>query len=122
IKESRIVSQSFVQGKPFEPLVRYRSGPTADLPERVPLLKGFVRTTPKPSQLVEIPVMTPKFADQDFPLLAYWHYGLGKSVAFTSDAGNPRFWSKNWAEDVLYAKFWEQLVDWSLRPVESRKL
>ena len=30
-----------------------------------------------------------KFADQDFPLLAYWHYGLGKAVAFTSDAGNP---------------------------------
>jgi len=122
IKESRIVSQSFVQEKRFEPLVRFRSGPTEKLPERVPDLGGFVRTTPKNSPIVEIPIMTPKFADQDFPLLAYWHYGLGKSVAFTSDAGNPRFWSKDWADKGVYGKFWEQLVDWSLRPVESRKL
>ena len=69
--------------------------------------------------------MTPRFADQDFPLLAYWHYGLGKSVAFTSDAGDPQFWSRDWArgaEGGMYAKFWEQVVDWSLRPTESRQL
>jgi hypothetical protein len=67
--------------------------------------------------------MTPKFKDeQDFPLLAYWHYGLGKSVAFTSAAGGPKFWSKPWYDGGVYGKFWEQLVDWSLRPTESRKL
>ena len=68
----------------------FRSGPTERLPEDAcRTLDGFVRTTPKPSALVEIPIVTPKFADQDFPLLAYWHYGLGKAVAFTSDAGKP---------------------------------
>jgi uncharacterized membrane protein/Mg-chelatase subunit ChlD len=122
IKESRIVSQSFVQEKQFKPIVLFTGGPTEKLPKDVPDLRGFVRTTPKPSPLVEIPVITPKFADQDFPLLAYWHYGLGKSVAFTSDAGNPRFWSKDWLEGGVYGKFWEQLVDWSLRPTESRRL
>src|SRR5207244_3614475 len=74
IKESRIVSQSFVQEKPFEPLIRFRDGPTDKLPEHVPLLNGFVRTTPKNSPLVQIPIMSPKFTDQDFPILAYWHY------------------------------------------------
>jgi hypothetical protein len=127
IKESRIVSQSFLHEKRFQPLVAFRSGPTDRLPDPVPPLRGFVRTTPKPSPLVEIPMLTPRFADQDFPLLAYWHYGLGKAVAFTSDAGDPRFWSREWAEGGggrggMYAKFWEQVIDWSLRPTESKRL
>lgn len=127
IKESRLVSQSFLHEKPFTPIVRFRSGPTDRLPEQVPQLRGFVRTTPKGSPLVEIPMQTPRFADQDFPLLAYWHYGLGKAVAFTSDAGDPKFWSRAWTQagdgqGALYAKFWEQVIDWSLRPTESRRL
>src|SRR6185437_11928657 len=119
--ESRLVSQSFVEEKRFKPLVNFRSGPLEKLPDP-PHLGGFVRTTPKTSPLVEMPLVTPRFADQEFPLLAYWHYGLGKAVAFTSDAGEPRFWSRGWAEGAdggegIYAKFWEQVVEWSLRPI-----
>ncbi|HTU22655.1 MAG TPA: VWA domain-containing protein [Gemmataceae bacterium] len=127
IKESRLVSQSFIHEKPFTPIVRFRSGPTDGLPQQVPDLRGFVRTTPKGSPLVEIAMQTPRFADQEFPLLAYWHYGLGKVVAFTSDAGDPKFWSRAWTQAgggqaAMYAKFWEQIIDWSLRPTESRRL
>ena len=106
-------------------IVEFRSGPTERLPEPLPPLDGFVRTTPKPSPLVEMPILTPKFADQEFPLLAYWHYGLGKAVAFTSDAGEP---ARSLAGEAtgrqggIYAKFWEQVVDWSLRPTESGRL
>jgi uncharacterized membrane protein/Mg-chelatase subunit ChlD len=122
IKETRRVSQSFVLEKRFGPQVAFRSGPTDKLPDPLPPLNGFVRTTAKPSPLVEVPIRTPHLADQDFPLLAYWHYGLGKAVAFTSDAGNPRFWSRDWAAGGVFARFWEQVIDWSLRPTESRQL
>jgi uncharacterized membrane protein len=127
IKESRLVSQSFLHEKPFAPIVRFRSGPTDGLPARVPDLGGFVRTTAKDSPLVEIAMQTPRFADQEFPLLAYWHYGLGKAVAFTSDAGDPKFWSRAWTQQGggqggMYGKFWEQILDWSLRPTESGRL
>jgi uncharacterized membrane protein len=123
-RESRLVSQSYLHEKAFRPLLLFRSGPTDKLPEPLAQLGGFVRTTPKNSPLVEMPIVTPKLAEQEFPLLAYWHYGLGKSVAFTSDAGNPKFWSRAWAEQEggVYAKFWEQVVDWSLRPTESKRL
>ena len=60
----------------------------------------------------------------DFPLLAYWHYGLGKGVAFTSDARSSEdrlFWDRDWARSEMYGKFWEQILDWSLRPVESKQ-
>ncbi len=128
IKESRLVSQSFVHEKRFTPQVLFRSGPTDRLPDPVPQLGGFVRTTPKASPLVEVPMQTPRFADQEFPLLAYWHYGLGKAVAFTSDAGEPKFWARDWTragaagQGAMYGKFWEQVIDWSLRPTESRRL
>ncbi len=126
IKETRLVSQSFIHKKPFTPLLVSRSGPTARLPDLLPL-GGFVRTTPKPSALVEIPIMTPRFAEQDFPVLAYWNYGLGKAVAFTSDAGKPDFWSRAWlsgagGREGIFAGFWEQILGWALRPVESGRL
>jgi uncharacterized membrane protein len=123
--ETRLVSLSFVHKKPpIRPVVVFRSGPTDKLPDRLAELGGFVRTTVKNSPLVEVPLITPQLAEQEYPLLAYWHYGLGKSVAFTSDAGNPEFWSRVWAEQEggVYAKFWEQVVDWSLRPTESKRL
>jgi uncharacterized membrane protein len=122
IKESRVVSQSFLHERPFRPILAFRSGPTDRLPEPLPQLLGFVRTSPKPSPLVEVPILSPKIADQEFPLLATWHYGLGKAVAFTSDAGDPKFWSRQWAEGGMFARFWEQVIEWSLRPTERGRL
>ncbi|HZT80016.1 MAG TPA: VWA domain-containing protein, partial [Gemmataceae bacterium] len=122
IQETRLVSQSFVYESKngFPPVLSPRPGPTDGLPRQLPKLYGFVRTTPKPSALVETPIMTPQFAEQDFPLLAYWHYGLGKGVAFTSDAR--KAWDRDWAASPIFSKFWEGVIDWSLRPVESKRL
>jgi Mg-chelatase subunit ChlD/uncharacterized membrane protein len=123
IKESRLVSQSFVYEKQFTPQMVRREGPVKDLPEKLPNLHGFVRTTKKPSEGVFVPIWTPKFQDgQDFPVFAFWNYGLGKSAAFTSDAGRPKNWYRDWAEGGVYAKFWEQTVDWCMRPSESEQV
>jgi hypothetical protein len=126
IKESRLVSQAFVYRKEFTPRLLYRSGPTAKLPDLL-TLGGFVRTTRKESPLVEVPIASPPIQDQEFPILAYWHYGLGKAVAFTSDAGQPEFWSRRWVSGAggregIFAGFWEQVLGWALRPVESGRL
>ncbi len=126
IKESRLVSQAFVYRKAFAPRLVYRSGPTAKLPGLL-TLGGFVRTTRKESPLVEVPISSPPIQEQEFPLLAYWHYGLGKAVAFTSDAGQPEFWARQWAtgaggREGIFAGFWEQVLGWALRPVESGRL
>jgi hypothetical protein len=122
IKETRLVAQSFVDRKVFKPVMEFRSGPTEGLPEVLDPIKGYVRTTAKPQPLVEIPIDTPPFADQKFPILAHWRYGLGKGVAFTSDAGSPEFWTQDWQAGGIYRKFWEKVVDWSLRPTESGNL
>ncbi|HXG13414.1 MAG TPA: VWA domain-containing protein, partial [Gemmataceae bacterium] len=125
LKETRLISQSFVYEKRFALPDIARRGPTEGLPRRLEDLYGFVRTTPKPNVLVETPILSPEIGGQQFPILAYWHYGLGKAVAFTSDAlpGEGRqFWARDWAGSPFYAKFWEQVIDWALRPVESKNL
>jgi uncharacterized membrane protein len=132
IKETRIVSQSFVHERQFQPKLAFKSGPTEKLPDQLNPLWGFVRTTPKQSALVEIPILGLPGPDQDFPILAYWHYGLGKAVAFTSDARTLRptaqrpdgrkGWDREWAGSEMYSKFWEQVVEWALRPTESGRM
>ncbi|HMC88910.1 MAG TPA: VWA domain-containing protein, partial [Gemmataceae bacterium] len=125
IKETRLVSQSFVATNRFVPQLLLRGGPTEKLPERLNPLYGYVRTTPKQSPLVEIAIGGPQLGEQEFPILAYWHYGLGKAIAFTSDArsqpGRPA-WDRDWASSDIYSKFWEQVVEWSLRPTETGRM
>jgi uncharacterized membrane protein len=125
IKETRIVSQSFVFERRFQPRLVFKSGPTDNLPSTLNPLYGFVRTTPKQSPLVEVPILGPPGPDIDFPILAHWHYGLGKAIAFTSDArsqpGKPG-WDRDWAGSEMYSRFWEQVVDYALRPTETGRL
>ncbi|MSQ93599.1 MAG: VWA domain-containing protein [Gemmataceae bacterium] len=130
IKETRLVSQSFVHEGPFVPrIVGLREGPTESLQNPLQPLWGFVRTTRKESPTVRVLIETPALGEHKytFPILAAWQYGLGKSIAFTSDArttpGGKAFWDKDWASSVegMYTPFWSQLSQWVLRPTETGK-
>jgi len=131
IKESRRVSQSFIYDKPFAPTI-VGGGGTSDvlapgLPNPLPTLHGFVRTTLKENVLAGMSIEGPTVFDQRFPVLAAWRYGLGKGVAFTSDArtqpGDPKqWWDRDWVKSDVYQKFWEQLVNWSMREAERGKM
>ncbi|HLJ56510.1 MAG TPA: VWA domain-containing protein, partial [Chthonomonadaceae bacterium] len=48
------------------------------------------------------------------PIFAGWRYGLGRSVAFTSD--DRAKWGAQWLGWSGYSKFWAQAVRWTLRP------
>lgn len=46
-------------------------------------------------------------------VLARWRYGLGKAVAFTSDAKNR--WGARWVKWKGFKPFWVQTVRWAMR-------
>jgi Ca-activated chloride channel family protein len=69
-------------------------------------LTGYVATTPKTAGGT---VMKSGRGD---PLLAGWQYGLGRAVAWTSDAAG--LWTRQWVRSGFTAKFWGNLVAWSL--------
>lgn len=74
----------------------------------LPALRGYVATTPRPTGQV---VLTggPPYND---PVLAQWQYGLGRAVAFTSDA--TARWASDWVSWDGFAQFWNQAVQWTI--------
>lgn len=72
-----------------------------------PPLGGYVATTVK--QTAELVLMS----HQEDPVLATWRYGLGRAVAFTSDAKAK--WATLWLRWRDFNKFWAQLTRWTLR-------
>lgn len=73
----------------------------------LPPLHGYVVTTAKENATV------PLVSHEGDPVLAHWRYGLGKSLAFTSDA-TPR-WGGDWLGWGGFGRFWAQNVRWVLR-------
>jgi len=112
IKETAVILKSAIYEEPFKPQVRASSEVIRGISASdYPSLLGYVATTPKPR------AETPLFTDKGDPLLAHWQYGLGRSVAFTSDAKSR--WAKLWLNWDKYRQFWSQIGQWSLRRVEN---
>ncbi|MCA9173672.1 MAG: VWA domain-containing protein [Planctomycetales bacterium] len=89
-----------------------------DAGQQLPNVAGFVLTTLKDSQLVEVSIRSPKPADAaNSSILASWQYGRGRTVAFTSDAGHR--WASSWTDWESYDRFFEQMVRWAMRPIDE---
>ena len=121
-KEARTVSRPliFEQAAAWAPKVNFSSEPITGIATDLPGITGLVLTSLKENELVEAPIVSPLPTGQVNPVLAHWTYGLGRSVAFTSDAG--RRWAKNWPDWDGYAAFWSQIVRWTMRPVDPGTL
>ena len=122
-KEARLISRPLIfEGPPaaWNPVMAYQSEPLLGLPQDLPPISGLVLSSVKENELVEVPITSPNPAGQLNPVLAHWNYGLGRSVAFTSDAG--RKWTTQWPSWENYSAFWSQLVRWALRPVDRGNL
>ncbi|MDB6020251.1 MAG: putative rane protein, partial [Pedosphaera sp.] len=112
IKEAAVILKSAIYEDPFKPQMKASSELVRGIgPGEYPTLLGYVATTPK--QRAEVPLVT----DKGDPLLAHWQYGLGRSVAFTSDAKAK--WAKSWLTWGKYQQFWSQTAQWSLRRLEN---
>ncbi|MCB0993067.1 MAG: VWA domain-containing protein, partial [Acidimicrobiales bacterium] len=102
VQESVIASRSFINEGDFLPTITGLSPVTQGL-TATPSLFGFVATTAQPSATTLLTI-----GDEEDPLLATWQAGLGRSTAFTSDAGMR--WGQAWADWDGYVDFWSTLV------------
>jgi uncharacterized membrane protein len=112
VKEASVILKSAIFEEPFTPQSKSLSEITKGIgPKEYPQLLGYVCTTPKGR--AEVPLVTQK----GDPLLAHWQYGLGRAVAFTSDARAK--WAANWMGWDKFQQFWLQIAQWSLRRVDA---
>ncbi len=114
-KETVTASKSALHEQPFLPQVMRPTQVLADLDlANAPFLLGYVTTRPKPTSEL---ILTSEKGD---PLLAWWRYGLGMTVAFTSDAKSR--WAAEWLSWPGYSKFWAQVIRHSMRKSDAKGL
>ncbi|MCA8957709.1 MAG: VWA domain-containing protein [Planctomycetes bacterium] len=104
IKEAKTLRRSAIQNITFTPEILSPS-PILKGITGLPKLDGYVWTTPRPRAATILD--GPSKEDPD-PVLAHWRYGVGASIAFTSDL-SPR-WGKHWLGWDHFAAFVKQMI------------
>jgi hypothetical protein len=100
-EETARAKRSYIVEKTFYPAPLTPWLPVADITVAPPL-RGYVATTPKAASQVVWEAL------EGDPLLAVWQYGLGRSVAWTSDATGR--WAAGWVEWEGFVDFWGAVV------------
>ena len=114
--ETQLASKASIVEQPFRPVLVHRGHEIAqDVRwDQAPPLGGYVSATPKPT------ADTILISNQRDPILAAWRYGLGRSVAFTSDAKGR--WGILWLKWDEFGKLFGQMVRWTLRTTQRNEV
>lgn len=86
---------------------------------KVPPLLGYVQTAAKPESRVIFASGSKDRTQTGDPILAWWRFGRGKVVAFTSDMESPHWlqtWRGGWPD---FDRFWGRLVAHTIRKNET---
>src|SRR5438034_4046586 len=110
LNETRQAARRAFIEEPFVPAI-ITSHPILTGLSSFPQLTGYVSTTPKAAAQVVLA------SHLDDPVLAIWQYGLGRVVAWTSDALG--LWTANWLQWSDAARWWANLVTWTLPTPDS---
>lgn len=112
VKETQQVQRAAIVEEDFTPLPITTNPAIEGIDiHKAPQLRGYVATTAKPQSTV---LLASRQLD---PVLSEWQYGLGRVMAWTSDAKN--LWASRWLEWPDFARFWAQLVKRTDRPAED---
>lgn len=112
-REIQVVSKPPIVEEPFVPRIATMGSPVLMGINwgSVPPLLGYNAVSPKPTAEVAL------VSHKGDAVLASWQYGLGKSVAFLSDAKSR--WGAQWVNWPSFGPFWAQLIRWSLKKAET---
>ena len=104
-------TRRYIVQEPFEPVIVVSNNPIMEGIGTPLQLHGYVSTTEK--EIAQVFIRSHK----EEPILAGWNFGLGKSIAWTSDA--QAAWAKAWIPWENFGKFWGQVVNWTLPATDT---
>jgi Mg-chelatase subunit ChlD len=117
-EETTLATRAYIEEGLFAPQ-RVNASPILSGLESLPPLYGYIASSPK--ELAQVILAAGGTGvNRDDPLLAAWQYGLGRSVAFTSDATGR--WGKDWVSWSNYAAFWAQAARYVLGEMSAAHL
>jgi Mg-chelatase subunit ChlD len=104
-EETSLATRAYIVEESFFPKLVNSSPILANI-DSTPRLNGYVASSAK--DLAQVILKSEK----DDPVLATWQYGLGRSVAFTSDATGR--WARDWVSWESFPTFWTQAVRYTI--------
>ncbi len=112
--ETLLISRDLLVEKPVYPKVVNSAGPLKGFArKKLPLLRGYVLTHPKPRADLLMKV-------EEDPLLVSWRYGLGTVSAFTSDLSGR--WGREWVTWEDFPQWAGQLARGSMRKMPDSRI
>lgn len=111
-QEVFLASESYLNNREFTPVLKQKGKILKGVVEEgVPKLLGYIATSPKELATVHLE------SDTQEPILASWQYGLGKTIAFTSDGENK--WTGQFASWDKYGTMWKNMIQYVIMEEEE---
>ncbi|MFC4319855.1 VWA domain-containing protein [Litchfieldia salsa] len=110
-RETVMATRTYIEDKPFFPIVSGNQNWSFLVENGVPQMNAYIATTAKSRATV------PFLSEKEDPVLAEWQYGMGKTIAFTSDLSGK--WSGDWARWEKWPAFVNHLVTRTLPQYET---
>ena len=105
-RETVMMTRTYIVDEPFYPTVYQGTSWEAFFTDGIPQMNAYIATTLKPTASVSIE------SKKEDPILAEWQYGLGKTIAFTSDITGK--WSGQFASWSMWPNFVNHLISKTL--------
>lgn len=104
-QEIILSGKSYIINEEFVPVITSNSEIIEGLmTDGVPTLLGYIGSSSKPQATVVLQ------SEEGDPILATWQYGLGRTIAWTTDASNE--WTGNWANWENYVQLWDNMINY----------
>lgn len=104
-RETVMSTRTYIEDEPFFPIV-YSSKDWSHLfGQGVPEMNAYIATTKKGRATTILQ------SEKEDPVMASWQYGLGKTIAWTSDVEGK--WAGRWASWDVWPTLWNEIVTWT---------
>ncbi|MFK9092403.1 VWA domain-containing protein [Bacillus salipaludis] len=110
-RETVMTTRTYIEDNPFYPVVQPYSEWTPLFQKGVPKMNAYIAVTAKSRAQV------PLVSEKKDPILSQWQYGLGTTLAYTSDMTGK--WSGDWAKWGNWPQFLNQVIVKSLPKYDS---
>ncbi|WP_224427319.1 VWA domain-containing protein [Cytobacillus oceanisediminis] len=110
-RETVMATRTYIEDTPFYPQIKSGYGWDSLFNQGVPEMNAYIATSAKSESTV--PIVSTK----EDPILAEWQYGLGKTIAFTSDVNGA--WAGDWARWNQWSSFITKMVANTLPQYDS---
>lgn len=104
-KETFLASKTYINNRTFIPKMASINEIASPIIDKSIALNGYVSTSSKDR------ADTILYSDRDEPILALWQYGLGKSVAWTSDSNGK--WTSDYLGTEEGIEFFKRMIQYT---------